>query len=400
MKSPVWRAIALLTLVAVVMGMATDANAARRSALAGNYFINDADDMFAFPQLYTQYQNMAIIDFAPDFGSGSSGSNGNVSLIWGGENHSIRVSTGRADVIGRTAQYTWGGFDRQYHADFADMAARSAQFFDVGWATMLGEMPFGVGLTWLSYGFTDQDAAGVDQDKQSASNFQLQLGLTPSQLFQLALEVGFGSSTVDLSGGAAPDPSQDTGTFNIALTSRGDIDNFAGFAWRYLAGFYSASDSYDADGVDSDSYMGFRGSFGPVFGTPGEWEVAGYITLDYRSENLKGGAGAGLDEEKYTEFGFPNYNLAGEYYLSSWFVMRAGVASMFVAETYEDTSTAGTEQDKDKYYDYFWTMGFGIDKDSWGLDFALEEGEVFSGYFLNGDTGGDVFAYISAWYNW
>lgn len=400
MKSPVWRAIALLTLVAVVMGMASDANAARRSALAGNYFINDADDMFAFPQLYTQYQNMAIIDFAPNYpGDGTIG-NGNASLIWGGENHTIRVSTGRADVVGRTAQYTWGGFDRLYHASPDDLDARAAQFFDVGFATKLGDMPFGVGLTWLSYGFTDQDAAGVDQDKESASNFQLQLGLTPSQLFQLALEVGFGSSTVDLSGGAAPDPSQDTGTFNIALTSRGDIDNFAGFAWRYLAGFYSASDSYDADGVDSDSYMGFRGSFGPVFGTPGEWEVAGYITLDYRSENLKGGAAGGLTEEKYTEFGFPSYNLAGEYYLNSWFVMRAGVASMFVAQTWEDTSTAGTEQDKDKYYDYFWTMGFGLDKGSWGMDFALEESPVFSGYFLNGNVGGDAFAYISGWFNW
>ena len=62
MKSTAWRALALLSLTVFVLSMSADANAARRSALAGNQFINDADDMQALPQLMLDYKDLLIID--------------------------------------------------------------------------------------------------------------------------------------------------------------------------------------------------------------------------------------------------------------------------------------------------------------------------------------------------
>jgi len=155
MKSPVWRALALFTLAMVVMGVATNANAARRSALAGNYFIDDADDMFAFPQLYGQYQNMAILDLAPS--NFSTNMQGNATLVWGGENHTFRFSTGRQDATARTTLFTWGGFDRfptygtLSGGLFASAPqARNFQWWDLGWATRLGDMPFGFAFSWVA----------------------------------------------------------------------------------------------------------------------------------------------------------------------------------------------------------------------------------------------------------
>mgnify|MGYP003574438247 FL=1 len=66
MRSNTWRAFMLLSLTLVLVSGAMDAQAARRSSLAGNQFINDADDMFAFPQLTMKYKNRVIIDMGDD----------------------------------------------------------------------------------------------------------------------------------------------------------------------------------------------------------------------------------------------------------------------------------------------------------------------------------------------
>ena len=73
-----------------------------------------------------------------------------------------------------------------------------------------------------------------------------------------------------------------------------------------------------------------------------------------------------------------------------------GVLSTYVFNSEE----VGSSTDDSRDYSYTWTAGFGIDKDTFGLDFALNEDALHSGYFLNGNTDEDTFAYISAWFNW
>ncbi len=400
MKSPVWRAFALLTLALLVVGMASNANAARRSALAGNYFIDDADDMFAFPQLYGQYQNMAIIDLAPsNFGYNM---NGNATLIWGGEKNTFRFSTGRQDATARTALYSWGGFDR--FPTFGTLPgglfagaplARNYQWWDLGWSADLGGKPFGLAFSWVGdANKTEDSTAPAPTTDNSFHDFGFQAGYSPSANLDLAAEFGIGKykdSTV-----VAPTPSQDYSTMNFAATARGRLNNVWGQNWRYLVGFAYAKMSPDATGVDDLKETDFRGSFGPVFGTPGQWEVAGYMTLGYSKGTNGQDSTIATDDLALKGLMLPGYNLAGEYYMNDWFVVRTGVVSNYFFVTEEN----GTTTDKYRTFEYTWTTGFGIDKDSFGLDFALDEGHVHSGYFLNGATGGNTFAWISAWFNW
>jgi len=47
-----------------------------------------------------------------------------------------------------------------------------------------------------------------------------------------------------------------------------------------------------------------------------------------------------------------------------------------------------------------WTLGLGVNKGNWGLDLALEEDDVHSGYLpINGDTSTPI-AYLTAWLAW
>jgi hypothetical protein len=406
MKSPVWRALALFTLALLVMGMASNANAARRSALAGNYFIDDADDMFAFPQLYNQYQNMAIIDLAPsNFGPDMSG---NATLVWGGEKNSFRFSTGRMDATARTTLFTWGGFDRLPTIGFmgdpvgpfgypglfgSAPGARAWQFWDLGWATNVGGKPFGIGFSWVADKNEFDNGAGTVNPDNSFHDFGFQVGYSPSTNLDLAGELGFGKYSDNT---AVAPASNDFSTVNFDLTARGRLNNVWGQNWRYLGGFAYAKGSPDDPTLDDVNEMAFRGSFGPVFGTPGQWEVAGYLTVNYEKYKDKGDAAIDTDDFTHKAFTLPGYNLAGEYYMNDWFVVRTGVTSSYVFHTDE----TGPATDKSRYFDYTWTAGFGVDKDTFGLDFALNESNVHSGYFLNGNIGGDAFAWISAWFNW
>jgi len=185
MRSNTWRAIMLLTLTLVLVSSAMDAQAARRSSLAGNQFINDPDDMFAFPQLTHQYKNRVIFDLGQD-GDESSGSIvfGN-DLVW-------NFNTGRG-MYANTTSWAWGGTDR-FPSGFENP---DYEWWDVGFATHFGDTPFGIRLNWQKdsskHTNTPEDPADPNMD-DSTSMFGVQLGTTLGPV-ELAAEVGFGSAS-------------------------------------------------------------------------------------------------------------------------------------------------------------------------------------------------------------
>ena len=69
----------------------TDANAARRTALGGNQFIKDQDDVYPFPHLNLEYSNRMILDMpaTDDFSTKQDGyfdyQWGSGTLIFGGD---------------------------------------------------------------------------------------------------------------------------------------------------------------------------------------------------------------------------------------------------------------------------------------------------------------------------
>ncbi len=403
MRSNTWRAIMLLTLTLVLVSTAMDAQAARRSSLAGNQFINDPDDMFAFPQLTMKYKNRVIIDMI------DGGNEGNASVVFG-DNWVWNFNTGRSDYLTNTASWVWGGGDRFGGFGFANGTpggngsnGTSMEWWDLGGATHLGDTPFGFNISWATDSYQEKPADNTFQADDFSSNMlSFQVGATLGSI-DLAGEVGFGSYT-DESVNPAPDPTDanDYSFFNFALVARGDIEDFGGQNWRWIAAFANGSNDWKMTDAVKTSSTGFRGSFGPVWGTPGEWEVATYMSFDYFSHEM---LGAGVDrKDKVSATNFPSYNMASEYYINSWLVIRGGIRSLNASLTItEELALPATGEDEVSGRDYAfnWTMGLGVDKGNWGLDLALNENETHSGYLpLNGDSDDDAIAYMTAWLSW
>ena len=270
MRSNTWRALFLLSLTLILVSTAMDAQAARRSSLAGNQFINDPDDMFAFPQLTHKYKNRVIFDL------GQGGDEGSGSIVFG--NNSGGTST---PVVACTRTPPAG-----------PGVGRTGIPWDSRTLTTSGGT-----LAWPSISARRRSVSGstgpTDSNKQvpsgqtepdfedSESMFGIQLGTTLGSV-QLAAEIGFGSYS-DKTPGLDPADQYDYSMSLITLLARGDIEDFGGLDWRWIAAFSTGSTSYKAEGVPNDSATAFRGSFGPVWGTPGEWEVAAYMSFDYMS---------------------------------------------------------------------------------------------------------------------
>ncbi len=404
MRSNTWRAIMLLTLTLVLVSTAMDAQAARRSSLAGNQFINDADDMFAFPQLMMKYKNRLIIDMAP-----SGGDEGNGSIIFG-DNVVWNFNTGRGNYLNNTAYWAGGGSDR--YSGFSSFfmngtpgsngsEGSSLEWWDLGVAFNLGDMPWGVNVSWA----TDKDKVspptGDPTTDNSSNMLSFQVGTTLGSI-ELAGEVGFGSYTDDLVG-LDPSDQNDWTFFNFSLLARGDIEDFGGLDWRWIAAYSNGSNEPKVTDAVKLSTSGFRGSLGPVWGTPGEWEVAAYLNFNYLSNDDPDFVNPETkDSTSFT--GFPAYNFAMEYYLNTWLVARGGVMSQnaFWTDTNENAGDPITEDKEDYRENFFmWTLGLGVDKGNWGLDIALEEDDVHSGYLpLNGDVSDSPIAYLTAWLSW
>lgn len=389
MKSNTWRTFMLLSLTLVLVSTAMDAQAARRSSLAGNQFIDDPDDMFAFPQLTMKYTNRVIIDMAS-----GDGSNGNGSVIFG-ENSVWNFNTGRSDFLNNTATWASGSADRFGPLTMFGVPGvfnSPVEWWDLGYATNLGETPFGFNISWANSSYELTDPVPATNEEMSLSMLSFQVGATLGAV-ELAGELGFGSYE-DKSAGLVPQNQNDYGLFNFSLLARGDLEDVGGLDWRWIAAFVSGSTDPDADGAEKASTTGFRGSFGPVWGTPGEWLVAAYMNFDY-SKNDFGG------ETFDTDISFPGYNVAMEYYLNSWFVARGGLVSSYNSATYSLDVAGGVEEEKETFNMFYWTFGLGVDKGNWGIDLALNEEDLHSGYLpLNGDVSDDPIAYMTAWLTW
>jgi hypothetical protein len=387
----------LFSLVLVLVAGALDAQAARRSSLAGNQFIDDADDMFAFPQLTMKYKNRVIIDMAPnsqvydpDLDENVTVQYGNASVIFG-DNFAWNFNTGRSDYLNNTASWAMGSADRFGSFPMFGVPAMATEWWDLGMATNLGDTPFGFNISWATDKNEVTPAQGTNTD-QSFSMFSLQAGATLGSI-DLAGEVGFGSYS-DNSEGLTPQDQNDVSLFNFSLLGRGNIDDFGGVDWRWIAAFTTGSNDPKADGAEKMTTTAFRGSFGPVWGTPGEWEVAAYMNFEYMKDDFGG-------EDSWETMSFPAYNMAMEYYLNSWLVARGGVRSYNATETYTEGVLDGKDEEKGRFYSLAWTMGLGVDKGNWGLDLALNEDDVHSGYLpLNGSVSDNPIAYMTAWLAW
>jgi len=402
MRSHSWRVLMLFALTSVLVSGALDAQAARRSSLAGNQFIDDPDDMFAFPQLALMYNNRIIVDMEPyEDVDGNVGSFGNASIVFGNDS-AWNFNTGRKDFINNAAFWALGGIDRYWYGfamngfpgfrgGILDEDMQVLEWWDLGFATRLGDTPFGFNFSWAKDSVEEGSVGGSDY---STNLFSLQVGATLGTV-DLAGEFGIGG----YSNNVVPNNQGDVDYLNFSLIARGDLEDVGGLDWRWAAGFVNGTTKPQADGAENLTSTAGRASFGPVWGTLGEWEVAGYMNFLYRTDDSSSVSSTDV-------LFFPSYNIAMEYYVTSWLVARSGVVSYngSVTEKYPGLDANGNPADlEDKYRvsAFSWTLGFGVDKGSWGVDLALNEADVHSGYLpLNGSVSDTPISYLTAWLAW
>jgi len=394
--SNAWRVLALLSLAFLLMSMSTDANAARRSALGGNQFIDDSDDMFAFPQLLLKYKNSAIFDFAPSSSYPSSSMEGRGSVTFG-DNWAWQFNTGRGDYLDNTASWGFGFFDRDIDnmGGLAGLPYGHTQWWDVGVATTFGEIPVGFTVSVASWN-EKYTPDGADPTTDMSENmYSFQLGATWLLDAEWAIEFGTGSYEDKLT------TDSKVSLTEFALAVRGKQFEAGGVNWRWMAAFANMSESFQPAGIESSTMTGFRGNFGPVWGTPGDWLIGSYLYFEYVTMKEWYGS-QDNDKETYTYFVLPGYNFAMEYYITNWLVARGSVFSHYSHETEKVEGSVGDDGEwKSKYYDFYWTVGLGLDKGTWGLDIALEEDDFHTGYvFSNSEDVDEAFALITAWLRW
>jgi hypothetical protein len=409
MRSNTWRALILFSLALMLVSTAMDAQAARRSSLAGNQFIEDPDDMFAFPQLTHKYKNRIIVDmgqsssaYDPIEDDFYSVQTGNGSIVFG-DNLVWNFNTGRTDYLNNTASWAWGGVDRAHIAlanglpsGETGLGDRPLEWWDLGVAFHLGDMPWGVNISWATDSVELIPATG-EKAKASTSLVSFQVGTTIANI-DLAGEIGMGGYSEEGTG-ADPSDANDVDYFNFSLLARGFIEDVGGLNWRWIAAYANGSNDAKMANAVKVSSSAFRLSFGPIWGTPGEWEVAAYLSYDYVKDEYPSENGMEY-KDTMSWSSFPAYNMAMEYYLNSWLVARGGVASHNATDSYKSEDAGGEDELKVRNYALMWTLGLGVDKGSWGIDLALEEDEVHSGYLpFNGSTD-EPLAYISAWLAW
>jgi hypothetical protein len=416
----------LLACFAIVAMSAGNADAARRSALAGNQLIEDRDDLFAFPQLALKYNHSFVIDYAPYSGGPTkqgvpSGFNGSGTFIFGSEDWAVNLTTGRLHNGDGLPFWAWRGYDQQLYGgmgmiftnlipDTYDLLG-PVEWFDLGFAWG-GDRPMGFSLGMISNSakYDDSDGDGNPQEDMTTTVFDIQYGVDLGDI-DLAVEGSFGSAQDKLQD--YPNLTNDTvdiGLTQFAASARGWIDDTLDNDWGWLLNFAyaSAGDAIvvpDASGnptKESSSILAFSGSYGPRMGDPGKWMAAAYLTVDYRKYSW-------VESDVYTygditEFRVPAWNLAGEYYVNKWLAVRGGVTSAYVMKTdkgKDATADPAELENKTREYEFWWTAGLGIDKKAWGLDMALNPSNLHSGYFPGGaDNFDNVFALLSFWLHW
>jgi hypothetical protein len=391
MKPRVMRTVILLSLAAVMTMslISSDAMAARRSALAGNQLIEDMDDLFAFPHLMMKYKDLVTFDLAPYNENGLTGS---ASVVFGTESLALNFNTGRTDYLDNVDFWGAGGYDQLLYGmntvvpDIFPLAP--LQFWDLGVAFNVGETAVGGALSWASDADKYTEAGGTVTNDETLNIFSLQASMGMDNL-DLAGEITFGGYTDNL------DDSNSLDIFEMAATLRGYVDDVMENNWGYV-GSFSYIDFSPQVG-ESASMTFLHGAFGPTWGTEGDWTAAAYLYAEYWTADSLVNLG-----DKSTYWTLPGMNFALEYYLNDWFAVRTGLVSYyeFDKEEYANADDT-TDEETYRYYDLYWTAGLGIDRESWGLDLALNQADLHSGYLpFNGSVSSEPISLISVWKTW
>jgi hypothetical protein len=436
---------------AVLMSVAPAAEAARRYGLAGNVLIEDADDVFMYPQLATKYARSVGFDY------GVGKSSGSATLLMGDNYRAWGVALHRGD-----AMTPWksspdgdlnlmGGYGSGFGA--ASPAVQDPAIPAVGGG--------GGGAENLGGDPTAGDPANgaeatADPAVDAAANGQTAAGLgaTPKTLIDLF----YASADPGKSGWGLRFTLGTDKTFNDPKASgageNADAEHFAAVTFGY--GDHENAFEYDGaatllidmgssttNGKETMSSTRFdltvnaRGSMplagekdtrlgllaqarygtttiepkgagknaaddvrllagaGPVVKVAERITVAGYATLGVTRQTHDPDSKAPGDLDGRLAFLFPGFNIATEIKLTEWMQFRSGAEYTYTWQTQDVGKAPGGTVNSNRADSFVWNTGLGFKFGDLVLDGALSHQFLTEGPdFIGGDS--PLFAMVSA----
>ncbi len=392
----------------------SSAHADRRTGLSGNLLIQDADDVFPFPQHSVTHRNMIRLDYGPGAGPNPAvGSSGNGVLTLGDEDSAYGVALHRGDllspdVVGQSTELQWlGGIGNPFGATsfgtFATPgtppgAALPATVVDLFYGRAMGNNLFGMRLGFArgveSVTVNDNTAKGA----QSVIAAQVGYSMLPPQGLRL-----------DLAGNLVFALGKSTDTDGDDLNSGKDI-RFGGLARGYypinpvldigfLGNFvanYETTSQEEPKNSSDDLSFGLMGGVGPSINLE-RAKVAAYggLTVGYRDN---GPSDNDNDDVRTFSFAAPMFNMAAEVQLLDWLYVRTG-AQYTWGLTRSGREVGGVDASNRVASSAFgWTAGLGATKDNFSFDGVVTNGFVTGGPDFIGGTSPGFLAMASATY--
>jgi hypothetical protein len=412
----------------LLLAVASPSLAARRSSLAGNLLIQDADDVFFFPHLVTQHKRTVSFDFGP-FQSGTSpdilGSGG---MIFGNESVTLGAFTHRSEFLGALtdAFFTRGDIDHKSggaDGNFGTGPWRTGldqrhvigvgptplNWIDVLAGTQMGEMPIGIRFS-LGRDNIERPRTNVPPDNESsdATAVNVVLGTRLQDMgIDASVDVAFASAQEKVpTGTGTQNDVTESSPFSIALGARRvptEESDALTLGVLGMFGFTTSSEDYKpATGTGSStdySSLNVALGAGPVYRPNDRTNVAMYGTFEYQrwSEEWKSGTPAVTNTDTYTDLTIPGWNIAAEVEMASWLQFRAGMRSRYIfADFHEErgTTPAVDDHEKDNELQFGWTTGIGIKFDNFRIDGVLDPYVVNTGTDLLGSSS-DLFGLVT-----
>jgi hypothetical protein len=424
MKSPLWRALALIAMsILIPLLMLEDAQAARRSGLAGNLQITDPDDVFIFPHHNIRYRDRMTIDmggessfYSPPDGGGVDNAAGSAHLIFGSESWAFNLAASRSDFLTGVASGFWGGNDRgifgpQMFVDPtgpSDLDPFSMNWVDVGFARALAssEIGFRVGVGRAADKSTSTPAAGTEFENDEFARIVHVQASWGNDTVDLAGEFAFGTSGFSQTGNADPadDFDLEGGYTEFAFGLR-KYWEWAGYEWTVLGNFARQSSDEDVftgtgtTASDEQTVTMWAVGFGPCWrNAPETWQVAAHIWVG--SQNGEDNPNGDDNDETFRALTLPGFTGSMEYVHGRWAV-RGGARSYFDFERGEEEGDP-TFEDFTRSYSFAWTAGASVALgDNFLVDVAINEIKILDGpAFLGAQSGAPAFVIVSATLNW
>jgi len=384
----------LLAVSALLLAVAP-AEAARRSSLAGNVLIEDKDDVFAFPHLILDYDNLVAFDY------GAAAGQGNGVILFGTPNMAFGLAAHRGDTTGPLPipvdQGLLGGPPNPLGAFDTPLTV-----VDLLFASGNDSGRFGARLALG----TSADAAKPDKAADGSAGKES----SKSQTY-IMIDAGYGlkkpgmrldaaaSLFFDTASQVVEDEDSLSGTrFGLSASVRGYMPQAGKMDLGFLGtlGYGSGSVSHDLDDPkfeESESFLGVVGGAGPVYHVTEDTTIAAYGTLSFVTTDTEPNDQTDNDESSSTVVVLPGVNIAADIQVIDWLWFRSGLDYYFALTS----ATRGKDESSRRVGAFGWSAGLGIEVDDFKLDGSLQHNWITAGPTILGG-GGDMFGIVSASY--